>query len=398
MDHEYRLSAVLQIVQHSMNELFGSFPFWCIAEISKCKVHKGRVYLDLIEVDEGGSVVAQAKAMVWQEQLIKTYCRDRWLTSIEQLVGAEVCVQVVCNFHPQYGFSLSITEFSSAYAQGIEQQQRARAKQKLITDGIFEHNKKKEVGVPPLSLAIISWKQAAGLEDFTAILEQSPYRIEATLYTATVHGNTAKEEILAALSQIEQDIAQGKRYNLICLVRGWGGREGFVRSNDGELAEQVCRSSVPVISAIWHTADQSLIDEVARYAAKTPSDAAHYIVWYVAAYDQQATKWHAAIWQRLQLTAQHLRERSVMRMHAVNELLQQRVSQYMQNTVHRYETICMADPHALLAKGYALVQSPDKTYLSREQAKELREGDGIIVSIYDNNVYTTVDRIEKTSV
>jgi len=75
MHAEYRLSDLLQIVQHGMHELFGSFPFRCIAEISKYKEHKGRIYLDLMEVDETGNITAQAKAIVWQEQLVRDYCR-----------------------------------------------------------------------------------------------------------------------------------------------------------------------------------------------------------------------------------------------------------------------------------------------------------------------------------
>lgn len=393
IQHEYTLSALLQIVQHGMQQLFGAFPFWCIAEISKCKVHNGRVYLDLIELDEGWNVAAQARAVVRQEATVREYCHTLWLWDMQKLVGSKVCMKVTCNFHPQYGFSLTVQEFSLAYAQWLEQQQRARAKEALIVQGIFEKNKTKKVWFPPLSIAVISSPSAEGLRDFLTILEQAKYTVDIKLYPATVHGNTAKDEILSAFAAIEQDM---HLFDMICLVRwGWG-KEWFVRFNDQDIAECVCNSSIPVITAIGHTVDQSLLDEVARYAAKTPSDAAHYIIGYVAAYEQSAQKWRAGIQQRMQLTARHLHERVQMRAHAIQELLQQRLVRSHQHIDQRYSTIRLADPRKQLNKWYALVKWNTQNrshnhgtaghYLSSTEIRELKKDDTLRIEVYDMSI------------
>lgn len=69
-------------------------------------------------------------------------------------------MKTICGFHPQYGFSLTVQEFSLAYAQGLEQQQRARAREALIAQGIFDKNKTKNPGFPPLKIAVISSESA----------------------------------------------------------------------------------------------------------------------------------------------------------------------------------------------------------------------------------------------
>ncbi len=395
MHAEYRLSDLLQIVQHGMHELFGSFPFRCIAEISKYKEHKGRIYLDLMEVDETWNITAQAKAIVWQEQLVRDYCRVMWLWSADKLVGAKVCMQVTCSFHAQYGFSLNVSEFSQTYAQGAEAQQRARAKEKLQKIWIFGSNKQKSLGYPPLYMAIISSVTAAWVEDFLSILEASPYLIETEIFTATVHWNTAKEEVVAACDRIYAQMAEGKKFDLICLVRWWGGKEGFARTNDGELAEVVCRAPVPFLTAVWHTADQSLLDEVSRHAARTPSDAAHYITAYISWYEQNAEKRYRGTLQRLNLTARHLDERAHMRASAVADLLQQRISQYINQLDHRRWTILLADPREQRKKWYALVQSDHGDFLGKKGIESLKIGDKLRLSIYDNIVDVWVQGINK---
>lgn len=104
------------------------------------------------------------------------------------------------------------------------------------------------------------------------------------------------------------------------------------------------------MTAIGHTIDDSLLDEIAWHAAKTPSDAAHYIIGYVAAYDQSAQKRRAGVQQRLQLTARHLHERVQMRTHAIYELLEQRLVRSQQQVQHWYSTVTMADPRRQLTK------------------------------------------------
>jgi len=81
--------------------VFFEFQFWVSAEIMKIKKHKSRYYLDLIQYNDAGDVLAKARGIIRDEQVISDFVHDTQL-SLDDLVGKTLMMSAKCNFHHQW--------------------------------------------------------------------------------------------------------------------------------------------------------------------------------------------------------------------------------------------------------------------------------------------------------
>ncbi len=65
-----RLQEVMQTIQTYFDRQFAGKQFWCQAEVMQIKQHKQRVYIDLVEYDASGTLLAKMKALVWEIELL----------------------------------------------------------------------------------------------------------------------------------------------------------------------------------------------------------------------------------------------------------------------------------------------------------------------------------------
>ena len=115
-------------------------------------------------------------------------------------------------------------------------------------------------------VGIVSSLAAAGLKDCLTALAGSGLQIR--IYTARVQGESAPEEIRAAIGRALADGVQ-----CLALVRGGGSREDLVAWDDPSVARAVCLSPVPVVTGIGHQIDTTLVDLVADLRCITPTEA-----------------------------------------------------------------------------------------------------------------------------
>ena len=147
-------------------------------------------------------------------------------------------------------------------------------KAKLEAEGLFDPACKKPVPTLPRRIGIVTSPQAAALRDILNILRRRHYSAGVLIFPAQVQGEMAPLEVTAGIRHFNKTRA----VDVIIVARGGGSAEDLAAFNHEGLARAIAASEIPVISAIGHETDFTIIDFVADLRAPTPSAAAELVI------------------------------------------------------------------------------------------------------------------------
>jgi exodeoxyribonuclease VII large subunit len=177
-------------------------------------------------------------------------------------------------------------EFMEPKGAGALQLAFEQLKARLAAEGLFEASRKKAIPPLPQRIGIITSPQGAALRDILNILERRHHSANVLIYPAQVQGEAAAGEVMAGLRhfhlQLNQPAADSasssSAVEVIIIARGGGSVEDLACFNHEGLARAVANSKIPVISAIGHETDFTIVDFVADLRAPTPSAAAELVI------------------------------------------------------------------------------------------------------------------------
>ena len=184
-------------------------------------------------------------------------------------------------------------------------------KAKLEAEGLFAAERKKALPALPGRVGIVTSPQAAALRDILNILQRRHHTVNVVIYPAQVQGEAAAQEVAAGVRHFNRE----RSVEVIVVARGGGSAEDLAAFNDEALARTVTASEIPVISAVGHETDFTIVDFVSDLRAPTPSAAAELVIRSRQGVEDQA----AALQQRLERA---LRYRLLMGRRALAELAQ----------------------------------------------------------------------------
>ena len=145
-------------------------------------------------------------------------------------------------------------------------------KKKLETEGLFREDHKKLIPFLPEKIGVITSSSGSVIMDIIdRIQARCPSKIK--LYPVSVQGMNASKEIIEGL-----DFFKTHKVDVLIIARGGGGIEDLMPFNDEALVRKVHSHSTPIISAIGHETDFTLLDFVADLRAATPTAAAEIAV------------------------------------------------------------------------------------------------------------------------
>ena len=147
-------------------------------------------------------------------------------------------------------------------------------KAKLEAEGLFAAERKKAIPTLPARIGIVTSPQAAALRDILNILQRRHHTANTVIYPAQVQGESAAAEVAAGVRYFNQS----RSVEVIIVGRGGGSAEDLAAFNDEGLARTVAASEIPVISAVGHETDFTILDFVADLRAPTPSAAAELVI------------------------------------------------------------------------------------------------------------------------
>ncbi|WP_296142617.1 exodeoxyribonuclease VII large subunit [uncultured Anaerococcus sp.] len=148
-----------------------------------------------------------------------------------------------------------------------------KMKEDFKNRGYFDLENKKQIPKLPKNVGLITSKDGAAIVDFVSVINQKPNDIIIKLFPVKVQGNDAVDLILKGLDDLEK-----MNLDVIVITRGGGSSEDLSVFNDKEIIERVFRSNTPIISAIGHKIDTTLLDLVADLSLQTPTEAGSYII------------------------------------------------------------------------------------------------------------------------
>lgn len=156
---------------------------------------------------------------------------------------------------------------SDNYLQFIKMKEEFRKK------GYFDISNKKEISQYPNKIGLITSQDGTAIVDFLSVINQKPNDIHIYLYPVKVQGTDSSLMISKAVRSLDK-----KGLDLIVITRGGGSNEDLNSFNDRAVIEAVFDAKTPIISAIGHKIDQTLLDLVADLSLQTPTEAGSYLV------------------------------------------------------------------------------------------------------------------------
>jgi len=231
-------------------------------ELSKVTHHSnGHVYLTL--KDERAAI----DGVVWKGQV-------RGL-SVRPEQGLEVIVTGKITAYPQGSRYQIVIETMEAAGVGALLAQLERLKQRLAAEGLFEPSRKQALPDMPAVVGVITSPTGAVIRDILhRIRDRWPCRV--IVWPVVVQGDAAAAQVAAAIRGFAALDGSGPvpRPDVLIVARGGGSVEDLWPFNDEALARAVVECSIPLISAVGHETDTTLIDFVSDRRAPTPTAAA----------------------------------------------------------------------------------------------------------------------------
>lgn len=157
-------------------------------------------------------------------------------------------------------------------------------------EGLFDAIHKQPINKTPETIAIITSPTGDVFYDIMHRIEQR-YPCEVLLYPSKVQGEGADIEVVNAIRDINI-LAKTKKIDTIIIARGGGSLEDLWTFNEESVVRAAFQSDIPVISAIGHEPDYTLLDYVADLRAPTPTGAAELATYELAnlKYTVESTK------------------------------------------------------------------------------------------------------------
>ncbi len=221
----------------------------------------GHVYFTLKDTD--GSIAA----IIWKYTLPRL--------SIKPEEGMEViCTGKVTTFAGQSKYQI-IVESMEVAGEGALLKMLEERRKKLLKEGLFDQELKKPIPYLPKIIGVITSPSGAVIKDILHRLSER-FPSHVCLWPVSVQGEGSAKQISNAIDKFNQftDATTIKKPDLLIVARGGGSLEDLWSFNEEIVVRSVFKSSIPVISAVGHETDTTLIDFVSDLRAPTPSAAA----------------------------------------------------------------------------------------------------------------------------
>ncbi len=181
--------------------------------------------------------------------------------------GERITVRGSLTLYPKRGdLQLKVSAFFRT-GLGEKLEQLNRLKEKLRREGVFDRPKRTFPRLPKM-VGLVTSVESAVLHDIHQSLRQRNPSVRLILSPSAVSGVYAAQDLVIALERLKN------RAEVVIIARGGGSFEELLPFSDEALIRAVAEFPVPVISAIGHGTDETLLDLAADLSVPTPTAAA----------------------------------------------------------------------------------------------------------------------------
>ena len=229
-------------------------------EVSNCKYHSsGHIYFTL--KDRGGAIACVM------------FAGNRKGLNFRMTKGMAVIVFGSVSVYERDGrYQLYAREIMQEGAGKLYEAYEA-LKKKLLAEGLFDEEHKLDIPKYPKRLGVVTARTGAAVQDIINVsLRRNPW-LQIVFCPATVQGEGAVQSVVRGIRALEE-----AGVDVMIVGRGGGSIEDLWAFNEEMVARAVYDCKIPVISAVGHETDTTIIDYVADLRAPTPSAAAELAV------------------------------------------------------------------------------------------------------------------------
>lgn len=145
---------------------------------------------------------------------------------------------------------------------------------RLLEQGYFSDQHKKTLPFLPKTIGVITSPTGAAIEDIINRIS-ARFPTHLLIYPALMQGKNSASEVIFGIKYFNELLTKP---DVIIIARGGGSFEDLLPFNDENLVKAVFNSAIPIISAVGHETDTTLIDYVSDIRAPTPTAAAEMAV------------------------------------------------------------------------------------------------------------------------
>jgi exodeoxyribonuclease VII large subunit len=234
---------------------------WVEGEISNFKVYgSGHAYFTL--KDE----TAQLRCVLFRNRTRRV--------RFEPADGLHVLAFGSVEVYAQRGEYQLVVELLEPRGLGALQLAFEQLKERLSREGLFDAARKRTLPRFPRTIGLVTSPSGAALRDMLRVIGRRFADLRIVIAPARVQGEGAAQEVAQGVRELN---ALGG-VDVIIVGRGGGSLEDLWAFNDEMLARTIAASKIPVISAVGHEVDFTIVDFVADLRAPTPSAAAELVV------------------------------------------------------------------------------------------------------------------------
>ena len=366
-------------------------------EVSNCKYHtSGHIYFSL--KDETGAIACVMFA--GQRKGLAFRMKD----------GDNVIVSGSVSVYERDGRYQLYARQITLVGAGLLYEKYLALKQELEEMGMFAPQYKQPIPRVVRRLGVVTAPTGAAVQDIRNIaLRRNPY-VQIILYPALVQGEGAKESIVKGIQTLDK-----AGVDVMIVGRGGGSIEDLWAFNEECVARAVFECGTPVISAVGHETDTTIIDYVADLRAPTPSAAAELAIMDVASFDQQLMQYRNRLDRDMMNVLQNKRQQlaqlklRVTASSPENQLLQKK--QYLDELSNRLqyrmqekytasrnrlelfiEKLNGLSPLRRLSRGYAYVEDDKGSCLT--SVSQVKAGDSVKIHVTDGYIRALVQEKE----
>lgn len=334
----------------------------------------------------------------------------------------------VLKFLPEEGMKVIIKGYISTYERdgqyqlyvqnmqpsGIGALYKAfeQLKAKLEEEGLFKEEAKKPLPFLPRRIGVVTSPTGAAIRDIISVICRINPNVEIFIVPVLVQGSEAGKQISDAIHFINKE----ELADVIITGRGGGSIEELWAFNEEVVARSIANSKIPIISAVGHETDFTISDFVADLRAATPSAAAEMVIPSKGDLEHNLNSIVKRMTNAMDSIVQTKKEKinQIGKSQPFSRPLE-RINQYRQQLdwIHstlvkeiqqgyqmhrqRYQGIIQhlqgIHPLSILHKGYGIIRSEDKGYIS--SVDQLSKGEIIQIIIKDGSIQAAIIDIEK---
>ncbi len=152
-------------------------------------------------------------------------------------------------------------------------------RRKLLAEGLFETARKRPLPYLPRVIGVVTSPTGAVIRDILhRLADRFPRHV--LVWPVRVQGETSAAEVTAAIRGFNALAAEGRipRPDVLIVARGGGSIEDLWGFNEESVVRAAAESAIPLVSAVGHETDWTLIDHASDRRAPTPTGAAEMVV------------------------------------------------------------------------------------------------------------------------